>query len=604
MNRFIEAIRLTTRGLFKAVSRFPLTVLFLGCATILTCHMISLHQEPGLLIQKLMFTCLLGAFLGVTAQFSCERFKRLQKMRVIVYLISALLIFGYYLIILPVPSITYAVRARTLVAVFAMFCAFIWVPSLRVKADFNSIALTHFKSAFTSVLYSAVLSLGCSSIIAAIDVLLFRVNQDTYPYTLSIIWIFFATLYYLSLLPHFNSEDEDDQAYALQAASCPRVLEILISYIAIPLVSAYSLVLVAYFIKILITQNWPSGQLGPMILAYSAAGLLVFILASRLDNRFAAAYRKIFPKALILMVGMQLISVAIRLNAYGVTESRYYVALFGVFSLVCGIILSFKPVTKNGIIALLAAGLAIFSVIPPLDAFTVSRFSQITRLEKMLYAEGVLVDGVISTKADVPLELRLETTSILNYLEKRNYLQYIKWLPSDFKTKDNMKNTFGFETAYEAIKSDFKTFNAVLDSKKPFSISGYDIIINKGSYVRMAEKQPPTVDFQVGNTKYILIVERLSPEEVKVSVKNSEGVELVGTGLYDFTRSLSGVGNAPKEALPPESMTLDVENNGYKLRIILQNVTVVYGTGSDAGVNYDFFVLFGEPQQVQAGNPL
>ncbi|MDD4238788.1 MAG: DUF4153 domain-containing protein [Desulfotomaculaceae bacterium] len=593
MSHFTEAISATTRGLFKAVSRFPLTVFCLGCATVLFWYMISLHKDPGLFIQKLMFTFLLGAFLGVAAQFSCERFQRLQKMRLAVYLISALLILGYYLILLPVPSITYAVTARTLVAVFAMFCAFMWVPSFRDKADFNNIALTHFKMAFTSVLYAAVLSAGCCSIIAAIDTLLFKVNEDAYAYTLVFLWIFFATLYYLSLLPHFNSTDEGEQSYAQQAASCPRAFEVLISYIAVPLVSAFSLVLVAYLVKIIFTLQWPSGQLGPMLLAYSAAGLLVFILASLLENRFTTAYRKVFPKALILMVLMQLISVYIRLDAYGVTESRYYVFLFGVFSLVCGVILSFKPVTKNGIIALLAAGFAIFSVLPPVDVFTVSRHSQITRLENMLVSEGVLVDGKISLKEDVTLELRLETTSILHYLERRDYLQYIDWLPAGFKPQnDQMKSTFGFEPAYDS-KGDSQYFSASLDMQKPLMISGYDIVMNTNSHKDMNVPDTKTIDFQVGNNKYFLAVERISAQEVKVSVKDPEGTELVGAALYDFASTLSKAADAPKGSLPPEDMTLEVENNGYKLKIVLQHVFC--STNADDGVFYEFFALFGEP---------
>lgn len=597
MNRFVEAIMRITRGLIKAVSRFPLTVFCLASATILVCSMISLDKEAELVIQKLMYTSLLGAFLGVAAQFGCERFKQWQKLRGFVYLISALLILGYYLILLPAPSITYAVSSRTFVAVFAMFSTYIWVPSFRGKADFNSIALTHFKSAFTSILYSAVLSAGCSSIILAIDQLLFKVNQDSYLYTLAILWIFFATLYYLSLLPHFNSESEDEQAYALQAASYPRSLKILISYITIPLVAAYSLVLLAYFIKILMTFKWPSGQLGPMILAYSAAGLIVFVLASRLEDKFADAYRKIFPKVLILMVIMQLISVAIRLSAYGVTESRYYLTIFGVYSFVCGIVLSFKPVTKNSIIALLGAGLAIISVLPPIDAFTVSRNSQITRLEQMLRSEEVLLDGKISPKANVSMELRMESTSILQYLERRNYLQYMSWLPADFSTYEKMKSVLGFEPAYEAINPNSLNFSANLDMGKPLSISGYDMLINTGSYRGMVKNDTPTFDFQLHNKNYKLSVERLSPQEIRVSVKNPEGVEWVGTGLYDFANSLSKVGNAPKGTLPSESMTLDVENNGYRLRIIVQNFNITYGTGQDAGADYTFFVLFGEPAE-------
>jgi len=203
--------------LFDAVARFPITVFCLGCATTLACYMIiiSLDEKPELILQKLMFTFLLGAFLGVVAQFSCERFERLKRMRLPVYLISALLIPSYYLIILPAPSMTFTVIIRTIVAIFAMFCAFIWLPSFKDKADFNNIALIHFKSAFTSALYAAVLSAGCTSIIAAIDILLFKVNQDAFLITLCIIWLFFADLYYLSLLPKFNSESEEDRKYEL-----------------------------------------------------------------------------------------------------------------------------------------------------------------------------------------------------------------------------------------------------------------------------------------------------------------------------------------------------------------------------------------------------
>jgi hypothetical protein len=259
-----------------------------------------------------------------------------------------------------------------LVAVFSMFCVFIWLPSFRGRFDFNSVALIHFKSAFTSALYAGVLTAGLAAIIATIDILLFAVNEDWYGYMMAIVWILLATTYYLSLLPRFNSVSESDQAYAGEASHYPRLLEILVSYIAIPLFAAYTLVLLAYFIKIGVTLEWPSGQLGPMILAYSAIGFIIYILVSRLKNHLAFLYRRIFPKVLIPVVIMQLISVYIRLSTYGVTESRYYVALFGIFSIVMGIVFSFRPAAKNGIIALMAAGFAIFSIIPPVDAFTVS----------------------------------------------------------------------------------------------------------------------------------------------------------------------------------------------------------------------------------------
>jgi len=597
MKRFSKAILKLIQGLSKAVLRFPLTVLFLICCTALTCYMISLHKSPDLIIQKLMFVCLLGSFIGVTAQFACERFPRLARLRWAVYAASALLTLGYYFIISPAPAIDYGVGARTSVAVFSMFCAFVWLPSFRDKFNFNSVALIHFKSALTSILYAGVLAAGLASIIGAVDILLFKVNSDAYGYMMAIVWILFATTYYLSLLPRFNSETELDQAYAQEASQCPRFLEILISYIAVPLVAAYTLVLLAYFIKIAITVNWPTGQLGPMILAYSAAGLIIYILASGLENRFAILYQRIFPKVLVPIVIMQLISVYIRLSAYGVTESRYYIALFGIFSIVIGMVLSFKPVKKNGLIALLAAGFAILSILPPVDAFTVSRNSQISRLENYLQIDGVLVNGKINPKSDADMTLRLETTSILNYLERRGYLTAVAWLPADFETNRDMEKTLGFEPAYKYMGDNQNNFFAHLDMQKPLNIEGYDVLLQAGTYRGMDPKEIMNYDFDVRGIPYKLILEPVSAKETRVSVQNATGEKLISTGLYDFAVSITSISNRPKEALDAKDLTLDVENNNCKMRIVFQHIGITYGTGGDAGADYNMFILIAVPAQ-------
>lgn len=595
MQRLKEAVIKMIQAIARAVLRFPLTVFCLICATALTCYMISLHRTPELFIQKFMFTFLMGSFLGVTAQFACERFPRLAKIRWSIYVLSALLTLGYYFIISPAPAIDYGVGARTSVAVFSMFCAFIWLPSYGGKFNFNSVALVHFKSFFTSVLFSGVLSLGLTAILQAINILLVTINSDWFGYTNAVVWILFATTYYLSLLPLFNSEEEADRLYTEHANHYPRVLEILVSYILIPLITAYTLVLLAYFIKIGISMKWPSGQLGPMILAYSAIGLIVYVLASRLENRFAVLYQRIFPKALIPVVIMQLIAVYIRLNAYGFTESRYYVALFGVFSMLVGIVLSLRPVAGNGLIALLAAGFAIVSVIPPVDAFTISRHSQVSRLESMLQNAGVLVEGKIVPRADVDITLRLETTSILNYLEFRRYLGSLPWIPGDFQTNRDMQKTFGYEPAYEMIGG-MDNFFANLNMEKPMDINGYDVMLQVEAYRGMEQKQSTVYDFKVRGVGYQLRLERLSPREVRLSVANAAGEELVSTGLYDFATSIKGVSNRPKDALDASELTLDVAGNGCKLRIIFQNINVVYGPGADAGADYMMFVLIGVPR--------
>lgn len=595
MKSLIRMIANLIQGLSKAVLRFPLTVICLILSTALTYYMISLHETPALIIEKLMFVFLLGSFLGVTAQFACERFLRLAKLRWGVYVVAVLLTLGYYFIISPVPAIDYGVGARTAVAVFALFCAFIWLPSSWEQFDFNSVALIHFKSAFTSILYAGVLSAGLASIIGAVDILLFNVDSDTYGYMMATVWILFATTYYLSLLPRFNSEIEADISYAREASNYPRFLEILVSYIAVPLVTGFTLVLLSYFIKIAIVRVWPSGQLGPMILAYSAAGLIIYILASRLENRFAVLYQRIYPKVLVPVVIMQLVSVYIRLNAYGVTESRYYVAMFGIFSIVIGIILSLKPVKKNGLIALIAAAFAIISVLPPVDAFTVSRVSQINRLENMLQAEGILANGEISPKKDVDVTLRQETTSILNYLARRKYLQDVAWLPTDFKTGEDMQEVLGFEPAYRYSGVERESFYANLDMQNPLEIMGYDVLFQTEIYRGLNVGEITTYDFEVEGIPYKLAIKPVTAYDAQVSLRNAAGKELVNTNLYDFAALTIDTDNRFRNDADVEEMTLDVEGNSCKLRIIFQNFSITYGGDVDKSADYNMFILVDVP---------
>ena len=594
MERLKEMLMHLIKGISTAVFRFPLTVVSLiGTASII-CYMISLHKTPSLTIEKLMFTFLVGAILGMTAQFASERFLKLARLRPAVYVVSALLTVGYFFILWPAPEISLEISVRTFVAVFALVCAVLWLPAYKDKADFNQVALIHFKSAATSILYSGVLSGGLAAIIAAVDILLFRVNEDTYAYMMTLVWVLFAPVYYLSLLPRFNSEDGTDIEALRTAGIYPKFLAILVSNIAIPLISAYTLVLAAYFIKILVTLNWPSGQLGPMILIYSAVGLLIFVLASMLDNRFAVFYRKIFPKVLIPVVIMQMVSVGIRLNAYGVTESRYYVVLFGIFSIVVAVLLSIKSASKNSYIALLAAAFAIFSIIPPLDAFTVSRVSQITRVENILKAEGMLANDKITPKADASRESKEEITNILSYLDRNSSLKYIAWLPDEFNIYEDLERVIGFRPTYPNHgPEDFRYFFINLDHQQPIIISDYDISINISSERSINNLEvSSSTKFSLKGEEYELYVQRSSGKD-RILVKNSAGSELIGTEINDFIEGLEEKGGEHKEMLPPEKMTLEVTKDNYRLKIIFRDININYGSEPGPNLHFSAIVLFG-----------
>ena len=596
MRRLKQLFIYLLQGMSTAVRRFPLTVLSLLGSAALICYEIYRSDSPGLLTQKLIATFIVAAVLGMSAQFTWESFEKLQKYLIALYLGACVLAVGYFLIILPAPEISAEIGIRTFVAVFALICSVLFLPTLgkhsQQPAEFNKIALAHFKSVFTSILFSAVLSGGLAAIIAAINFLLFRVNSNTYSYMFTVVWVLFAPIYYLSLLPNFNLASTENMKLD-KATAYPRFLEILISYITIPLISAYTVVLIAYFIKILVTLNWPNGQVAVMVLVYTAVGLITFVLASSIENKFNLFYQLIFPKMLFPLVVMQLVSVYIRINAYGITESRYYVVLFGIFSLVISLVLSIWPHGKNRYIALIAAVIALVSIIPPVDAFTVSRNSQIARVEILLQEENILQNNQLYPKADAALTTKTEVTNILSYLDYRSSLKYVDWLPENFDLYDDLEKVIGFAPEYNNNIDGSKYLYISIDGQKPLDIAGFELIAN--FYTGRFDNNSPAMSFSLKGKNYSIGFDRKDKNESIVFLKDDTEKILVSLNLYEKAKSLIEDNLASKELVLPKLLTFDAEQNGYKMRIIFQNINGTLGTGTDAGFDYGLSVLIATP---------
>jgi hypothetical protein len=83
----------------------------------------------------------------------------------------------------------------------------------------------------------------------------------------------------------------------------------------------------------------------------------------------------IFPKILVPIVIFQVAASILKLTGVGITHNRYLVIVFGLFAIISGIVMSIVPIQKNGIIAVTLIIFCIISIVPPIDAFTVSRIS-------------------------------------------------------------------------------------------------------------------------------------------------------------------------------------------------------------------------------------
>ncbi len=577
MSRIKNIFVNTASNLKSTMFRFPVVLIYLIFLYIVMFNVIERDYINDEFLERLVFTGMFGTLTAVYVQFVLERFVKLSKCKLVFNLGTIILSAAYYFLMTD-NHMSQSMVVHFLVISFALTSAYLYVPSSGDKADFSKIALSHFKAAVTAILYGIVMFLGFTAIFGAIDILLYNFDSRIYTHIANIIYTFFTPVYYLSLLPEFNSDEENDIRKKEIAYSYPRVLDILVSYILIPLISIFSVVLIIYFIKIIITGIWPVGQVGPMVLAYSGAGWFIYILCAGLENRFSVFFRKVFPPVLIPLAAMQLASSYIRIEAYGITESRYYVVLFGVFSVLCALVLLFRKSKNSNIIVLLAAIFALLSIIPPVDAFTVSKHSQELRLEEILIRNEMLSEGKIVPKKEVSNNDKFEITSISNYMERMGYLKEVEWFPKEYASDSeyyiSFKRVYGFEPYYDRFEpvpvETPRYVYASLDESRDIDISGFDkfIRVNIGGGSEYSESG----SFLLENSRYVIKQKSDVAGDVTVSIFDEDNSHIIDISLKELVDRLFKSASESKNLMSPEDLTASGQNEKIHVKIIVNNI--------------------------------
>ena len=576
MSRIRNFISSMVYNLKTTVIRFPLTIVFLASLSTVMFLIIEDYSSLDIdLLSRYMFAGIFGALLATAVRFMLERFEGLKN-SFLFYGLTILLTAGYYYF-LTNDEFSNKMFIHLLVISFALFAAYLFLPSSKNAVNFGNVALAHFKAAFTSLLYGIVLYIGIAAIIGAIDILLYDIDYKSYAHAANIIFIFFTPLYYLSLLPKFNSTDKNDDAKKEISFIYPKFLDILVSYITIPLITAFTAVLIIYFIKILATGVWPVGQVGPMVLGYSAAGYFIYILSSNLNNKFSVLYRKLFPLVLIPLVVMQMVSSYIRIDAYGITESRYYVVLFGIFSIVCALVLIFTKKKNSNTIVLLSAIFALISIIPPVDAFTVSKNSQERRLTEILNRNNMIVDGEIVKRADISTDDMYEITNISNYMQGMGYLDDMDWFPDKYADNYycNFRNIYGFEQYYDTGypgREETLYLNAMLNENEKINIENYDMFFK--TYIH--NKREPDAElgeFTLKGKNYA--IKQIFDEKGYITITVSDDSNtLIEIPMKEFIDGLFEKANEPKGLMDQETLTIETQNDELKVKLLINDINV------------------------------
>lgn len=453
------------------IRRFPMTIVFLVSIMALNAAVITNDDVEH--YSELMLCFILGASLSAALQIVWERFFKSSMARILFMLFAAVSSLVYLVIVFDT-DISVKASIRTIIILFMLFIAFIWVPSIKSRVTFYESFLAVFRAFFIAVFFAGVIFLGVYLIITAIDQLIADVDERAYLHAANIIAILYAPIHFLSLIPAYDKEVQENAEEAQPSGTrhASRFLEGLISYVFIPVTSLFTVILLLYIIINITGAFWKQSLLEPLLVSYSITVIVVYLLSANLQNVFAKYFRRIFPKVLVPVVLFQTISSILKINELGITYGRYYVILFGLFATACGVIFCIIPAAKIGVIAPILLIMSAVSVIPPVDAFTVSRINQAGRLKKALEANDMLEGNTIIPGKSLSSEDKQTIRSSLEYLRRLKDTGRYDWLAS-YNETDNFSKTFGFNE-YEINEPSAKYISLSRDPNRMIPISGLD----------------------------------------------------------------------------------------------------------------------------------
>lgn len=589
----ISKLRMKWQSLADTVNRFPLTIILLIAAT--ACNTLGIETVDNLIYTQMFMAFLMGASVFAVLQMLYERFLENPLFKLIFAVISMTASVLYYLYIRN-SEWEVEISVRTTVLFFILFIAFLWIPVIRSSYNFNESFLAVFKGFFTALLFDGVLYLGIVLIISTINLLITRLDEHSFIHALNIIGVLIAPVYLLTMLPVYpgrkevstadKTEEEAETNNLITKQVTPgKLLTSLISYVVIPITAAFTVILLLYIIINIRGEFWTDNLLEPLLVSYSITVIVVYLLTSTIHNVFTNYFRRIFPKVLVPIVLFQTVSSILKISEVGITYGRYYVILFGVFAAIAGAFFCFLPVRKNGIIAPILLGMAMISILPPVDAFSVSKANQIGRLESALKKNGMLSGDVIIPKSEVSEEDKADIINSVDYIIRMGYDRDLLYL-SSYGASYEFDRTFGF-SRYSGAESENKSYYISRNTAEPITIAGYDAMLQVNIYNAAPDSVSNTIF--INGAAYVIRDTHQNGKSRVISLESADGRELL---LYDtgeiFERFIE---MSEKTSLPTQELTFTKENDAAAITLVANSVSCSDWTnGSDQAADLLIFI--------------
>lgn len=577
IKKITSHFQLLISKLATSTKRFPETLLLATAAVVTLIYMNHLDYNPTTRedLTRIAMVLALGIPLTLCVKVFFERKLNLSKgVKAGIYLGAIAVLTLYYLFMLK--DMNNISISRYVGFTIALYLTFSFIPYFLKKENYEFYVITLFNRFITTYLYSVILFLGLVAIIFTINVL-FTANISSRIYFdlwLIVVGIF-APAFFLADIPEYGQE--------LNIKDYSKVLRVLLLYIIMPLIVAYSAILYVYFGKILITKIWPEGILANLVLWFSIISTIVifFIYPLRNTNQWVKTFISFFPKLIIPLLIMMFVSLGIRINAYGITENRYFVLVAGLWVTSCMTYYILNKNPKNIVFTISLAIISVMTVIGPWSGYSVSKLSQNIRFENLLKANNMISnEKTIKSSSNVPKIDREEISSILLYFQNKHSLKDLKYVPKDFEISQT-KNVFGFELEQEYYWGGSKEqyFNHTLVQGGGFlNIKDYDYFVDYNSYGRKIEDKTDSLSVHYS--------------EVNRTVEIKENGNSIYTKNIDDIANIIHENNVGKNEVRLEEMSYTDSTPSVEVLYVFNNISGMESSNGERTIHPPMFYIF------------
>lgn len=567
--------------------RFPMVVLFGFIAAALSMYMNRLpYDQPTMMAEVGIYASTVGMLLATVVQVAYERFvkdgSRVQQLGIqgvtgfgaVVYYLFASRTEDFY---------SSHLFTRTNIAMFLLSLLIIWLPSIKNEGlDFAQSFRIWFKSFSVSAVYTGILMIGISLVLAGWSILISNIEGELYWDIFSILIYIFFPWSILSQQSVFTRPFIEEEGKMTSDVS--KFLDILLTKIFIPIVTVYTVIIFIYFFSTL--GNWTDITIEIVMVSYLVVGWMVLFLVAAIKRPFVVRFTQIYAVAVLIASVFQIYRSVIYSDVYGVTMSRYMLMLFCSISAVGAVLYLMK---NEWLPPVLVAGLFV-AMMPPVDAISVSVASQ-----------GKIVNDIIADYPDLVTDGQLhltpenvkqldETTAqkmkqSLRYLDKYNELGRVSSVPEDFDVYQDLRAFDGVHTddEYDDDYSDSYYFSAHLNfdegSSTAFTSSGGGELVLLNVY-----DSPVTFTALDKNFSH----EMVDVTSLQVTDKDSGDVL-----TFDLS-SLETLTEAENISLTIDQATFSQESDSYTATLVVQDFSIYSSSGDNSdrsGSGYFILIL-------------